>query len=463
MKKNQDRYITVDGVRFDITTGRALPAHKQSQAPAGRSAVLDLRVPQKNGIDVIGISSKQQTLRPPKDHTVSTKAASHTRGHPQAKTKQKGQLQIEPANETKNTDYFSFVLLRFFWPKANFGLWQLSLLRTLLSPQTWLILTLPLILLQIRVLKHLTLNETLQQTKAFVAPDHYQTIIWAIGLMLTAFLIGIIIRSTITMSGMYVRLRELDNREVKLRYALRSAMHSLLRQSFNYFLHVLIMLVVSCAFILGIIGLWHSSNIWVSTNKYQLIIALSLIWITSVVLLYSKHWLQVGLLARSSKIKHLQWQSIKLLYVGLLNNLVTGFLGLTLLLTIYFAIIYMAWQLTSYFIGLRTAPAIGLLVAEAIISIVLLTALQYFQQNIWSRQYYYIATRSSDRRKLLYMEHTGKESLWPLWIAISLACILLGLYASIVVFSASRMRGFLANIHATIPDNVQLSVPIKKN
>nr|MBA3679531.1 hypothetical protein [Candidatus Saccharibacteria bacterium] len=232
--------------------------------------------------------------------------------------------------------------------------------------------------------------------------------------------------------------------------------------SLNYILHFIIIILVSIAFGLLASHILSSSNAWLVTSRYQLVFALAFVWLGVIVLLYGKHWLQIGLLARSHNKKHLQLRSFKLVFAMPLRNFLMSFWGVFWLFMVYGLILLTGWQITNYFVSRSQAPVIGLLIIEAVMTVTLLTLLQYFQQNMWARHYYFIANQSNDRADLLYSQREKPESLWPFTMVIAIAGSILLLYAVLVIFSASRMRGYLANIHALLPDSVQFVVPIKK-
>jgi len=466
MAQNPHKHITVDGVRYNLENGRAVAMTAKSQAPAGgRSTLLDLRSPVET-VRAEKISALQQHLPSPSQtqpqiaRSIQPKKVGRKPIRAIKKDTTQASHLVDPKEE--KIDFFSFVFLHSLWPKTNVSLMQLSLLRTICSPQTWLLLTLPLILLQIRVLKHLTLNESLAYTKNFIAPDHYQAITWAIGVALVAFMVGVIIRSSVSASGLYVRLREFDSRPVGVLRALRSASHSIFRQSLNYILHFIIIILVSIAFGLLASHILSSTNAWLGSSRYQLVFALAFAWLGVIVLLYSKHWLQIGLLARSNNKKHLQLRSFKLVFAMPLRNFLISIWSIFWLIVVYGSIVLAGWQITNYFVAQSQAPVIWLLILEVVMTVILLTLLQYFQQNMWARHYYFIANQSSDRADLLYSQREKPESLWPFAIAIAVAGSILLIYTVLVIFSASRMRGYLANIHASIPDTIQFVVPIKK-
>jgi hypothetical protein len=72
----------------------------------------------------------------------------------------------------------------------------------------------------------------------------------------------------------------------------------------------------------------HNPNEWISMSKYQLLVAAILIWLFIIVLLYSKHWIQISLIAKSNNTSKIQSKSTKLLFSGILKNLGTGIVGL---------------------------------------------------------------------------------------------------------------------------------------
>lgn len=472
-KKNQ-KYIEVDGVIYDIASGRVVNNKKKQIAHSNKNSVLDLRTPHNI------VATNQQAIQAREVQSSTT--TQHVQPKAQAYPTHRKATNIKPANRIRrpsvqkprvttntfqsgnidNFEYLSFVLARGLFSKGNLKLWQLSLVRTIFSPQTWLLLTLPLLLLQIRVIRHFTLNETLQKAKQFVAPDHYDTVTLAIGFTLIAFFVGVIIRSCITATGISVRLREIDNRPIKVLNALRSAIHSIIRQALNYIVHFIIIIFITISLIFISKQLFISTNPWITSNKYQIIVALFILWVMALIFLYTKHWLQVGLLARSSKTSHIQLKSIVLLFTAPSANMVSGVIGISLIILCYGVILSMSWFATNYFIHQTVSPTIIILILIAITTILLLTFLQYIQQSLWARQYYYASTKSSKSNELLYMEPSKPDSIWPIFVVVGLLTLLMVAYFVLINQYTARLQGVLANIHASIPDEINIVIPIKK-
>lgn len=472
MNNKSDKYIEVDGVIYDISTGRVVSDNKRHLARNKKNSVLDLRTPhnivassqraiQKREVQSIQTTrpaSASQPIHKPVNSAPKKNTAHRVRPAPQASNKTK---KIE-LKDSEVPEYLGFVLLKGVFAKGNLKLWQLSLFRTIFSPQTWLLLTLPLIVLQIRIIKHYTLNETIQKAKFFVAPDHYQAVSLALGITLVVFLIGVVVRSCITATGISTRLREIDNRPIKILSALRSAMHSIIRQALNYVIHLIIIVIITLGLLLVSKNLLNSVDPWITNSRYQILVAIFLIWLVTLVFLYTKHWLQVGLLARSSKTSHIQLKSIKLLFTTPLANIVSGTVGLFLILLCYGTILSMSWYATSFFISQNGAPAVVILILIAFSTVVLLTTLQYVQQSLWARQYYYSSLNSDSSSDLLYMELTKPDSIWPMAVVIGVLSVFMIAYFWATAVYASRLRGVLANIHANIPDEINIVVPIRK-
>lgn len=475
MNHKSDKYIEVDGVVYDIASGRVISDNKQQHHNRKKDSVLDLRTPHNIVASSQRAIQKREvqpivTTRPTPVLKRTQPIHKPTNNTPAQNTSHQAQPSSQANKTTKNItlkdseapEYLNFVLIKGIFAKGNQKLWQLSLLRTVFSPQTWLLLTLPLIVLQIRIVKHYTLNETIQKAKSFVAPDHYQAVSLALGVTLAVFLIGVIVRSCITATGISARLREIDNRPIKILVALRSAMHSIIRQALNYVIHLIIIFVITLGLLLISKNLLSSVDPWIVSSRYQILVAIFLIWLITLVFLYTKHWLQVGLLARSSKTSHIQFKSIKLLFTTPLANIASGAIGLFLILLCYSIILSMSWYATSFFISQAGAPAIIILVLIAFITVILLTTLQYIQQSLWARQYYYASLSSDSSSELLYMEPTKPDSIWPIYVAIGVLLVFMIAYFWATAIYASRLRGVLANIHANIPDEINIVVPIRK-
>lgn len=472
MAKNNDKYIEVDGVVYDIGTGRVVADKiKQPSLPKHNNTVLDLRTPHNivaSNQNAIKQREVQSNQRP--QHKATTRAkALGPRVSRQSRTKPKPARNIPVASkatitsgDTQSFEYLDAVLFRGVFPKSNFKLWQLSLVRTIFSPQTWLLLSLPLIILQIRVIKHYTLNETIQKAKSFVAPDRYDQVVLALAIVIVAFFVGVIIRSCITATGISLRLREIDNRPIKMITALRSAMHSIIRQALNYLIHLVVILAITYGLVVMSINLYTTTSPLFAESRYHILAAVFLLWLIILILLYAKHWLQVGLLSRSSKTTHIQIKSIKLLFTTTSANIVSGLTGVFLIVLCYGAIFAMAWFATNAFVSQSGPPAIFVLILISSSTIIILTTLQYIQQNLWARQYYYSSFSSPDKNELLYMEPTRPDSIWPIYVVIALATILMILYFVVAIVYTSRLKGFLANIHAAIPSEVNIVVPVQK-
>lgn len=477
MSSKTDKFLEVDGVVYDISSGRVISDNKKKSTLKSNNSVLDLRTPH----NIVASSQRaiqkrevQSRPKPRADNFITKPHVAYDKTSHVHKSQTKPvlkahatKLALRDANtntidDQDMLDYFGFVFLKGVFPKGNLRLWQLSLIRTIFSPQTWLLLTLPLVILQVRVIRHYTLNETIQKAKSFVAPDHYNQVTLAFAFMLVAFLVGVVIRSCITATGISVRLREIDSRPIKVINALRSAMHSIIRQALNYFIHLVIVVMITVGLLLISKSLFLSTNPWVSNSRYQILVSLFLAWVIVLVFLYAKHWLQVGLLSRSSKTSHIQVKSIKLLFTTPSANLVSGLTGLLLITLCYIVIFSMSWYVTNYFVSQAGAPAILILILIAFTTIILLTTLQYIQQSLWAKQYYYSSLNSSDKGELLYMEPTKPDSVWPIFVVLAVAAVLMLVYFVIANLYAARLKGFLANIHASIPDEINVVVPIKK-
>jgi len=129
---------------------------------------------------------------------------------------------------------------------------------------------------------------------------------------------------------------------------------------------------------------------------------------------------------------------------------------------VYGLILLMDWQLVRYFLTQTGAPAIVWLIVIAIITVLLLTSLQYIQQSLWARQYYYASLRAVNSNELLYMEKPKPASLWPLGIMAAGVITITFAYFLITSLYASQLRGYLANLHSVVPSEIRLVVPLKK-
>jgi len=469
-KKIPLKHINVDGILYDARSGRKITTNFSEYQP---TEILDLRSKShasKKNLSTSRSSSTKKFVSPRPSYAQPSNIKENTAKNQPVDSKVQNPSEPIQARQslpekvvTQPNDrlsYFSFVLVGGILPRGNLALWQASLFRTIASPQTWFLLSLPLLLVQFRVLQNLNLNQLLISSKAAVTPENFQSLKVSVGILLTLFLLGIIVRAIVTSAGIYTRLREIDHRPAKLSTAIHSAMHSLLRQMLNFILHITTVLLWSGLCILLVIFTLTTTNSLVATSKYQILTAAGLIWVFVMVLLYSKHWLQVGLLARSNKVSKVQHESASLLFRAPLKNALTGLFGFLLSLFVIGIIISMSWFVTDYFIRQKGSPVIAILIAIAIVAVVLLTNLQYVLQNLWARQYYFLASSSKRRNQLLYMEREKPATIWPVYVALLLAFALVAGYFLMTSIYASRIRGEMANIHSMIPEEIKLVVPL---
>ncbi|MCX6805640.1 MAG: hypothetical protein NT114_03010 [Patescibacteria group bacterium] len=463
-KPSPQKHVNVDGILYDVSSGRELDKNHVPE-------VLDLR----NNSNLSIQSASSATPGSPRKFTASRSSTAPQQPQPKSATrphldkpsksthqaKSSDKQNSDSPNDAKKISFFSFVIARGILPRGSLKLWQASLFRTIASPQTWLLLSLPLILVQFRVIQNLNLNQFLVKAKDTVTPENFKAVTVSLGVIMGLFLLGVIVRSIITSAGVHVRLREIDNRPAKLSLGIHSAMHSLLRQMLNYIVHFAIIVLWSGLLIWLTAMVLTTGNSLVSTNKYQIAAVVGFAWLFVMALLYTKHWLQIGLLSRSSKVARVQLQSISLLFSSPLKNAIAGLVGFSLSASVILLILAMSWFVTDYFIAQQGSPVIAILVVIAITTVVLLTNLTYVQQNLWARHYYFVASLSKNRNQLLYMEREKPASSWPLYVAVLLAGVFVGSYFLLINLYGSRIRGEMANIHAMIPEEIKLVVPLK--
>ena len=332
-KPSPQKHVNVDGILYDVSSGRELDKNHVPE-------VLDLR----NNSNLSIQSASSATPGSPRKFTASRSSTAPQQPQPKSATrphldkpsksthqaKSSDKQNSDSPNDAKKISFFSFVIARGILPRGSLQLWQASLFRTIASPQTWLLLSLPLILVQFRVIQNLNLNQFLVKAKDTVTPENFQAVTVSLGVIMGLFLLGVIVRSIITSAGVHVRLREIDNRPAKLSLGIHSAMHSLLRQMLNYIVHFAIIVLWSGLLIWLTAMILTTGNSLVLTNKYQIAAVVGFAWLFVMVLLYTKHWLQIGLLSRSSKVARVQLQSISLLFSSPLKNAIAGLVGFSL-------------------------------------------------------------------------------------------------------------------------------------
>ncbi len=451
MALNPKRHINIDGVTYDIHTGRAI-SREEVAKPEMSSPVLDLRTPRNEStMQPIVADFEKDTVLPEENKKLIKPDIQ----------KKMSTVEKKPNKPKSRLDFTTFVIMRGIWPKSNFALWQVSLLRTISSPQTWFLLALPLLFVQLRVVQNFTLNEILQKFRNLLLPDNYNVLVMALGSILIFFLIGVIVRAIITNTGIYIRLREIDDRRSSMLLGIRSSIHTLIRQCLGYVFHLIIITLLTTVLAFVAFYILSTSNEWISLSKYQLVVATAIIWFVLLVLLYSKHWIQICLIAKSNSTSRIQARSMKLLSSAISKSGIIGFMGLSMVLINYIIIFTLDWCAISYFIEQKHTPSYIILLLITSLTVILITNTQYLQQNLWARLYYFLSSASPDKNDLLYMEREKPASIWPLAVAIITSTVVIIIYYLLASYFGPSIRGRLANWHADIPTEIQFAVPIK--
>lgn len=449
------RYIEVDGVLYDVATGTA-----SNSAHPKRQVISDIK-PVKKSSPPTKPAGVQTNLfnQPISIHSdVLTTRAEHKEIKKRKKLRKshKPKLSQNTLKSSASTQsYFSSVGLAFLWPLGGAACWQLAFIRSLLSPQTWFLALLPLLLLQLSLLGNSTLNQYLRNTKLAAQTFNYQQWIISFGVILTLFLVGILIRSLTTGTGLHLRLRKLDNKATNFSSAFRVAAHNSLKQSYNYLWHLFVILLISLGFTILALLVLKSNNQFVEVSQTRLVGAIIIIWLVSLSAMYAKHWIQISLISFNPNTVKIQRRSYQVLSTAPIQTITTAFISVSLVLTLFLYAYWIANVQLNYVVTTGAASFKISWYILATMSIFLLATLTgYLQQGLWARHTHWVLEKRPDiKRQLLSSSLDTKPTISPLlWCIYGIVIIVL-IYALIAVYFSPQIRSTVSELQLQLPSS----------
>lgn len=442
MAPTSHKEIVVDGIRYDIASGKAVgnspitrrnidnvaaPTHAAQRHPASEKSITLARANAKP----MGVIELPQSRRQLKKQARAKNVANH-------KTK--------PVSKVQAMDLpgFGYYFWRSLLPSGfSASSWIFIVLRGVTSPTAWLLTALPLIILQAQNLVNENLNQLL--SKVHIATQNGRIFGSTSSILLAVILsFGIIFaRVILNAMALHLRLELLGERAAKLWPAAKVVMHNSIKILLHGTIQITWALLTSfaAATVLYWLLLYPHAHTLEAFAPY---IAASVIfvWATLLCMLHAKHWLQTAILSTSLKTNSIQSRSWAAMLAFPLRSGILGAISFALSASV---IVYGLWVAlkTVTWLSRASVPSNGqfaLLIGSIFLAAVLVG---YLQQTLWGAYASWLNTQLSPCFfELPKRREIARITLWPIWVSIYIVvmCMAVASLGIIYVLPAVNMR-----------------------
>lgn len=446
MKPNtsaEKKHITVDGVTYNVATGKAIAARSQAQRPSSE-AIRHRNIQAVTTADVTHI-------RKPKPMGIIElpQKKKFRKNHKKAKKK--------PVIEYSSHG-FSWFFGRALVPSGfSASAWGFSVLRGVLSPQAWFLTALPIVILELQNVVFQNINELLD--KAHLATQNGQVfhatpaIVGFISLAIIILFIRVLLNSI----AMHLRITFLSGNNAKLWPAIKLVLHNSIKILVHGAIQVLLVFtvtLVALATCYWLIITPHGPSFKVFLPYIVGLLAFA--WVLLVGLLHAKHWLQTAILSSSIKTNKIQRRSLQVILSFPVKSAVLALISFSLTVGVWAYGLWAALK-TIEWMSRPVVPSnlrFTLLISSIFFLVVLVG---YLQQSIWAAYSSWVNQQFSPRLFVLASDtETKSVRLWPIWVAIYFVIMAIATISLLIVFVLPLVNNYAINFAAHLPDKIEL-------
>ncbi len=479
---NKDRIITVDGVGYNLDTGKSVGTSQKSSKPADSKAspskstnLLDLRhfAPEPDGAAEIRDDVVDEKTVKPKvdvvakdslavagDDSIDSKSISQSRepsrDHLHSSAPSTGKRKVK-------SGFFNKVFILPFTERVDRYVVQGFLLSTMISPYFWFLALAPGIVVKLLSSQKYAINDLLFQLRSVLAPANYYKLTILSGVFLALCLVSLLVSYLVRIVARATKLRAIDHRSVSPRLLYRQAMNKSLRSLVNWLLNATAFCLVLSA--LGMLTRWLIlSNQSIVTSWLSTLLSIASIVVLLVLMIYMMIWQisQTMIAATDKNIWSVQGHSYRLVFGSLPKNITSAILLWVVSLVVVFLLGLVGWAEVTY---LSSTPylymKIGIFVLGAILILAILVCFRIWKNMLLARLYHVLATIRGKvaMSGYLSLEKPAKTGLAPfLIVSIAVSIILLG-YS----YAAYSYKGVATNqmerVHSRIPASLEIKIP----
>ncbi len=437
--------LTVDGILYDVASRKVLKDDNLDQHSRGFDAIYK-KQPGNNLHSELS-SAQSIAARPNPAGVIDLPRRRHRR------TKHTKKPVIESTTPSFGS-YFAKALLPSGFSAAA---WIFSVLRGISSPLAWLLVALPIFILQTQNLINENINQLLERahqlTQNGVVFHATGPIIFAI----TFSAIVIFVRVICNAIAMHLRITMLSGHPARLWPATKLVFHNSLKMLFHGIIQMMWICLASLMAIMAVFWMvfiphGHSLTVF-SPYIVGLII---FVWLVLLCLLHAKHWLQTAILSSSLKTSSIQRRSWQAVTTYPLRGGILAASSFVLSLGIVVYGVWVALEAISW-LNRTIVPSntrFILLISSIFLGVVLVG---YVQQSIWSAYASWLNTQYTPRLFVLAKEsQIKKTTLWPIWVSSYLFVMILSLFTLGIIFILPTINSLAVNISHKIPARLEI-------
>jgi hypothetical protein len=456
-----NNHITVDGVTYDVNTGRALYISKKQNlsntdiiAPKPSLTTADISLPQRSKpMGVIDLPQKKKFLvRKPKN-------SKNVKPAMLVAKKRSITAQKNATKPSKNVPHsFGWFIGRALLPRGfSASAWIFSFLRGVTSPLAWFLAALPVLILELQNVVFENINNLLSRAHLVSQNGLVFRSTPVIIATLTIAITILFVRVLFNAIAMHLRNISLAGRTSKLWPAIKLVLHNSLKIIINGAIQIFFILITGLASATAfywLVRFPHGETLTILVPYLAGLIVL--VWFGIMCLLHAKHWLQIAILSSSNQTSQIQRRSFNVIFNYPLRSALLALLSFVLTIGIC---VYGGWAAfkTIEWLNQTTVPSNSRFVL-IISSIFLLAVLvSYIQQTIWSAYGSWLNQQYVPRLfKLASDEEAKSSNLWPFWVSIYLVIMTIALASLFIVFILPVINTHIVNISTHLPDKIDI-------
>ncbi|MFO0862520.1 MAG: hypothetical protein U0516_02275 [Candidatus Saccharibacteria bacterium] len=439
--------ITVDGIRYNIAKGKVVEDENLQQHARGLDSI--------RGQHQVTAESAGQKNALESNHLQQDEAA--IIDLPKRKRKRVKNLKktvvIDPTIPSYG-NYFAKALL----PSGfSASAWIFSVLRGITSPLAWLLIALPIIILQTQNLANENINQLLEKAHQLTQNG---LVFHATGPIIFAIVFPaaiIFIRVICNAIALHLRITMLADLPARLWPATKLVFHNSLKMLLHGILQIFLLGLVSILALITIFWAIFMPHGHTLTVFSPYIVGLVIfIWLVLLCLLHAKHWLQSAILSSSLKTSAIQRRSWEAVAAYPLRS---SILAATSFVLSFGIIVYGVWAALRAISWLNRSVVPSntrfvLLMSSIFLGVVLVG---YIQQTLWSAYASWLNTQYTPSLFALTKESEIKRTAWwPIWVSTYLFVMTLSLIALGIIFVLPVVNTWAVSISHKIPNKIEI-------
>ncbi len=439
---HSDEEIIVDGIRYNVANGKVIEDQNVRQQGRGLDSIHKQQVSvssaRQNG--PVRLTDRAAIIDLPQRRRKKTQRA-------------KKAISVDATGPSYANYFVSALLPRSFSSAA----WIFSVLRGISSPLAWLLIALPIFILQTQNLVNENINQLLDRTHQLTQNG---VVFHATGAIIFAVVVSAVIlfvRVVCNAIALHLRITTLSGKPARLWPATKLVFHNSLKMLFHGSIQILLLSLVSLLALISIfwaVFIPHGHTLTVFSP--YIVGMIVFVWIAILCLLHAKHWLQSAILSSSLQTKSIQQRSWQAVTAYPLRG---GILAASSVLLSFGIIVYGVWAALKAinWLSRATVPSntrFILLMSSIFIGVVLVG---YIQQTLWSAYASWLNTRYTPSLFVLATESNIKKTTWwPIWVSTYLFVMLLSLFALGILFVLPTINVWAVTLSQKIPTKIEI-------